>query len=156
MTLASLHRLFDGPEAALDEVVRQLLERRTHHRHDQVLRARGVGRDERQVDLGLGDRGELDLRLLRGLEQPLERLGILAQVDALVALELVGEVVDETSVEVVTAEVGVPRGGPDLDDPLADVEDADVERPAAEVEDQDRLVLDAGRGRRRARRRSVR
>jgi len=37
--------------------------------------------------------------------------------------------------------VGVARRGPDLDDALADVQDADVERAAAQVEHEDRLVL---------------
>ena len=76
---------------------------------DEVLRPVGVGGDERQVDLGLGDRRQLDLGLLGRLEQPLQRLRVLAQVDAVLLLELVGEVVDEPAVEVVAAEVGVAR-----------------------------------------------
>ena len=57
------------------------------------------------------DRAELDLRLLGGLEQPLQRLRVAAQVDPVVLLELVGEVVDESPVEVVAAEMGVAGGG---------------------------------------------
>ena len=56
-------------------------------------------------------------------------------------LELVGEVVDEPPVEVVTAEMGVAGRRPHLDDAVADVEDADVERAAAEVEDEHGLVV---------------
>ena len=48
--------------------------------------------------------------------------------------------VDEPAIEVVAAEVGVTRGGADLDDAVADVEDADVERAAAEVEHEHGLV----------------
>ena len=83
---------------------------------------------------------QLDLGLLGGLEEALQRLRVLAQVDAVVLLELVGEVVDDPAVEVVAAQMGVARGRPDLDDPVADVEDADVEGAAAEVEDEDGLV----------------
>ena len=101
------HRLLDRAEAALDEVGGDLLERRAHERRDQVLGPVGVGGDERQVDLRLGHRGQLDLGLLGRLEQPLQRLRVLAQVDAVLRLELVGQVVDEPAVEVVAAEVGV-------------------------------------------------
>ena len=44
-------------------------------------------------------------------------------------------------VEVVAAEVGVAVGREDLEDALADLEDRDVERAAAEVVDGDLLVL---------------
>ena len=73
----------------------------------EVLGAGGVGGDERQVDLGLLGAGELDLRLLGGLLEALEGLAVLAEVDALVLLELVDEPVDDALVEVVAAEVGV-------------------------------------------------
>ena len=140
VTLASAIACSTGPEAALDEVGGDLLERRAHERGDEVLRPVGVGGDERQVDLGLGHRRQLDLGLLGRLEQPLQRLRVVAQVDAVVLLELVGQVVDEPAVEVVAAEVGVARGGAHLDHAVADVEDAHVERAAAEVEDQHGLV----------------
>ena len=48
--------------------------------------------------------------------------------------------VDDLVVPVVATELGVARGGLDLEDALADVEDGDVEGPAAEVEDEDGLV----------------
>ena len=41
----------------------------------------------------------------------------------------------------VSAQVGVPRSGPDLDHPVAHVEDAHVEGTAPEVEHQYGLVL---------------
>ena len=108
-----------------------------------VLRCLGpdrVGRDERQAHGGLGHRGQLDLGLLGCLEQALQGLWVGPQIDAVVPLELVGQVVDDAAVEVVPAEVGVARGGPDLDHAFPDVEDADVEGPAAQVVHQDGLV----------------
>ena len=48
----------------------------------EVLRARGVGRDVRQVDLGLLARGQLDLGLLGGLLQALHGQRVAAHVDA--------------------------------------------------------------------------
>ena len=101
---------------------------------------RRVGRDERQVDLRLLRRGELDLGLLGRLVEALEGHLVLRQVDALGCLELLDEPVDDRLVEVVAAQVVVTGGGLDLEHAVADLEDRHVERAAAEVEDEDRLV----------------
>jgi hypothetical protein len=56
-------------------------------------------------------------------------------------LELVGHGVDQHLVDVVAAEVGVAVRRADLEDALGDLEDRDVERAAAEVEDGDLAAL---------------
>ena len=66
---------------------------------------------------------------------------VLAQVDALLLLELVGDVVDQHLVEVVAAEVRVAVGADDLEHAVGHFEHRDVERAAAEVEHDDLLVL---------------
>src|SRR5258705_4364794 len=48
---------------------------------------------------------------------------------------------DDALIEIVTAEVRVAVGRLHLDDPLADLENRDVERAAAEVVDGNRFVL---------------
>ena len=96
--------------------------------------------DERQVDLGLLRRRELDLRLLGGLVEALERVLVGRQVDALVALVLGDHPLDDRLVPVVAAEVVVAGGRLDLEHAVADLEHRDVEGAAAEVEDEDRLV----------------
>src|SRR5689334_25187289 len=68
-----------------------------------MLGPRGVGGDERQVDLRLGHRTQLGLGLLGRLEQPLQRLRIGAHIDALVLLELVSQVVDDPPVGISAA-----------------------------------------------------
>ena len=62
--------------------------------------------------------------------------------------------VDDARVEVLAAEERVAGGGDDLEHAVADLEDRDVERAAAEVVDRDRLldvlaeaVGERGRGR---------
>ena len=120
----------------------------------QMLRTRGVRRDERQVDLGLRRGRELDLRLLGGFLQPLQRELVAAQVDALLLLELVGEIVDQPHVEVFAAEERVAVGRLHLEHAVADLEDRDVERAAAEVIDRDGaglLLVEAVGERRRGR-----
>ena len=84
----------------------------------------------------------------------MQRLRVAAQVDPLVALELVREPVDDPLVEVVAAEVAVAAGRAHLDHAVADVEQRDVEGAAAEVEDQHGLLAllvepvgERGRGR---------
>ena len=105
-----------------------------------MLGARRVGGDERQVDLGLLGGGELLLGVLRGLLQALQGHRVLAQVDAVLLLELVGKPVDDALVPVVAAEVVVAVGGENLDDAVGEVEQRHVEGATAEVEDEDLLV----------------
>ena len=127
--------------AAVEQVGRHLLELRAGDLLVQVQRALGARRDVRQVHRGLAGRGQLDLRLLRRLAQALHRHLVLGQVDAVPVLELGDQVVDDLLVPVVAAEVVVAGGGLDLDDAVADLQQRDVERATAEVEDQDRLLL---------------
>src|SRR5271167_446433 len=131
----------EPPAAGLDQVGGEVVELRPRQLEVEVLGALGRGRDEGQVDLGVLHGGQLDLRLLRRLLQSLQGHLVAGQVDALGVLELGHQPVDDLVVPVVTAELGVARGGLDLEDAFADLEHGDVERPAAEVEDEDRLVL---------------
>ncbi len=97
--------------------------------------------DEGQVDLRRLRRAELDLGLLRRLVEPLERHLVLREVDALVALELGDHPVDDRLVEVVAAQVVVAVRGLHLEVAVSlELEHGHVERPAAEVEHEDRLV----------------
>ena len=86
-----------------------------------------------QVDVGLGGRRQLDLGLLGGLSDPLDGHLVLGEVDALVALELGHQVVEQRVVEVLSAEEGVSVGGLDLEHALLDLQHRDVERAAAQV-----------------------
>ena len=124
-----------------EQVVDELLELRARQLHLQVLRTALIRRDERQVDVGLEHRRELDLGLLRRFLQTLKRHAVLAQIDAVALLELGDHPVDDALIEVVAAEVRVAVGRLHLDDALAHFEDRDVERAAAEVVDGDRFVL---------------
>ena len=129
--LARTHR-------ALDQVVDQRLELGAGDLDVEVLGAGLVGGDERQVHLGLLAAGQFDLGLLGGLLEPLQGELVPAQIDRLVLLELVGQILDDPAVEVLAAEKGVAVGRFDLEDAVADLQDRDVEGPAAEIVDRDR------------------
>ena len=145
-----LERLLERDAAALDEVGGHLLELGAGQRLVEVQRAVGGGGDERQVDLRLLHLAELDLGLLGGFLEALRGHAVGRQVDAVGGLELLHEPVDDPLVPVVAAEVGVAVGGLDLEHAVADLEHRHVERAAAEVEHEHRLVLARPcRGRRR-------
>ena len=105
-----------------------------------MLGSTGVSRDERQVDVSLLERGELDLRLLGGFLQALQRHAILAKIDTFRLLELIGQEVDDDLVEVVTTEVRVAIRRLNLEDAIGEIEDRDVVGATTEVVDRDLLV----------------
>ena len=114
----------------------------------------GVSGDEGQVDLGGLRRAELDLGPLGAFLEPLQRKPVVAKVDPFLLLELVGEEIDDLGVEILAAEEGVAVGRLHLEHAVADLEDRDVERAAAEIVDRDRLAVlllhpisERGRGR---------
>ncbi len=132
-----LEREAARPDRLLDEIVHERFELRARELDHQVLRARSVGRDERQVHLGLHRVGKLDLRLFRRFLEALARELVLAQVDALLLLELFREVVDHARIEILAAQerVAVRRDHVDLRFAvhIRDFEHGDVERAAAEI-----------------------
>src|SRR5262249_4128253 len=85
--------ILERGEAGVVELVEQIgterLELRPRELHVEVLRTALIGGDEGQVDVGLHRARQLDLGLLRGLLQPLERHAVLAEIDALILAELV-------------------------------------------------------------------
>ena len=66
-----------------------------------MLRARGVGGYEREIDFGLGDRGKLNLGPFSGFLQALECHSVLLKVDALLFFELISHPLDDPLVEVI-------------------------------------------------------
>ena len=96
--------------------------------------------DVGDVDLRLGARRQLDLGGLRGVPDALDGDPVPGEVYAVLVQELLEDVPHEAVIEVHAAEEGVAAGRDDLEDPVLDVDDGDVEGPAAEVVDRDSLV----------------
>ena len=126
-----------GPMVRLHQVLDQRFELGARELDVQVLRPAGIGRDVRQVHVGLLARGQLDLGLLGRLLQALHGQRIAAHVDARFLLELIGQEMDDPHVEVLAAEEGVAVGREHLELALAidlgDLDDRDVEGAAAQV-----------------------
>ena len=129
-------RVLHRGDGRFHEVAGQFIELRAGQGDIQMLRAGRVRRDERQVDVGAHHAGKLDLRLLRRLFEALERHTVGLQVDVVFLLELGSEVVDDTLVEVIAAQTGIAVGGQHLEHAVADLQQAHVERAAAEVVNQ--------------------
>ena len=85
--------------------------------------------------------GQLLFCLARRLAHALRRSGIAARVDTRFPLEDPEQVIGDTLVEVVAAQVIVARSREHLDHALADLDDRDVERAAAQVIDHHLLRI---------------
>ena len=132
-----------GAQGPLDQIAYQRFQLRPGQLDIQVLRAALIRSDEGEVDLRrLGGR-QLDLCLLCGFLEALQRELVLAQVDTLLLFELLGEVLDDLVVEVFTTQESITIGGLYFEDPVTDLQDRDVEGTAAQVIDSNspRLLL---------------
>lgn len=65
---------------------------------------------------------------------------VLAQVHALIGLELVCQPIDDALIPVIATQVVVACGCENLEDAIAHLEDGNVKGATAEVEDEDLLV----------------
>ena len=150
------HRV-ERAAAAIQQVGGEPLELRAGQLLLQVQRAGLAQGDVGKVDRGLTRRGEFDLGLLGRFHQPLTGDLVLAQVGAVLVLELLDQPVDDAAVPVVATEAVVALGGLDLEHAVADLQQGHVEGATTEVEDEDGLFLLAlVRARTPARRRSAR
>ena len=122
------HRLPHWADSAIDHRLDQLLELRAR---DLALIALAAGKLD--IERRLLVRRQRDLRLDHRLANRLHDLGIAADIDAEIALDIVERDRDQQVVDVVAAEVGVAVGGDHLEDALVQLENRNVKRAAAEV-----------------------
>src|SRR5262252_7650195 len=104
-----------------------------------MLGATRVSGDKRQVNFRLDHGGELALGLLSCLLEALHGHGITAQVDALLALKLAHQPVNDALIEVVATEVRIAIGGLHLNDISPYVQDRNIKGAAAKIVHRDGL-----------------
>ena len=135
-----LQSLADGLGGAANEGVNQGLELSTGHLLLDVLSAGSISADERQADLSLEGRGQLNLGLLGGLTDTLDGHAVTRQVNAGGLLEVLDDVTDQSDIEVLTTQVSVTVGGLDLEDTLLDLQTGDIESTTTQIVDGDNAV----------------
>lgn len=135
-----LQGLANGLNGSGNEGVDHLLELSTSELQVDVLGAGSVGSDERQVDVGLERRRQLNLGLLSSLTDTLDSHAITSKVESRSLLELANHVANQVDIEILTTKVCVTVGGFDLEDTVLDLEDGDIEGTTTKIVDGDNAV----------------
>ena len=133
---ASAITRFVGPTVLFEQIRGQLEQLRAGELHVEVLRPSAM--NGRLICVVIVE--ESSIFAFSAASSRCRATVVLREVGAVVLLELRDEPVDDRLVEVVAAEVVVTRRRLDVERPVAELEHGHVERAAAEVEDEDRLV----------------
>ena len=133
-------RLDTGPPGAFDQVFHELLEFGPRQGQVHMLGTGRIGRDKRQIDIRLQGTGKLAFGFFGCFLQALQRHRVVTQVDAVLPLEFRREPVDDALIEVIAAQVGIPVGGFDFENAVAQFQNGNVERAAAQIVDGDDLI----------------
>ena len=150
LELGVLEHSLHGAERLLEEIHVEVLEASTRQRLVEVVAVvEGLN-----VNVGLVLRRESALGALDLAAELLDRTLVLAGVGAGLLLVQAQEVLHHTVVKVLTAEMRVAVGRKHLEDAVVDRQHRDIERAAAEIEHENRLlalvieaVRDGGRSR---------
>jgi len=126
-------RFLDGVEGASEEVGAELFESGSGDGGVEV----NTLEERIDFDGGLGGGREGSLRSLAGGSETSDSALGSGDVLLVLSLELLGEVVDESVVEIFTAQVSVTSSGFDLEDTIFNGEDGDIEGSTAKIEDED-------------------
>lgn len=135
-----LQGLANGLDGSGNEGVDHLLELSTSELQVDVLGAGSVGSDERQVDVGLKRRGQLNLGLLSSLTDTLDSHAVTGEVKSRSLLELANHVANQVDIEILTTKVSVTVGGLDLEDTVLDLEDGDIKGTTTKIVDSDNAI----------------
>ena len=128
-------------DGLVDQVIAQLFEFGTRKRHNQVLRNAVDRHDVRKVDLRSSRGRQFDLRLLGSFLQTLHGHRVLAQIHVVLGFECLGHIIDQHMVEIIAAQVRIAVGRFHFEHAVAQLQDRNIERTAAQVEDGDLHIL---------------
>ena len=97
--------------------------------------------DVRKVDLRSSRGRQFDLRLLGSFLQTLHGHRVLAQIHVVLGFECLGHIIDQHMVEIIAAQVRIAVGRFHFEHAVAQLQDRNIERTAAQVEDGDLHIL---------------
>ena len=136
-----VQRLIDRAAATLDHRIDEAVEFAAAKVEFEMARFAINRRQIRQAEVCREARGQIDLGRLGGLDEAGGGLAVATHIDAGGHLETFGQMLEDSLVHVGAAELRIAAGGLDFKDPLAELHDRDVERPAAEVDHRDAQFL---------------
>ncbi len=125
----------------LKQIIAKLLHLRAGQFQADMFGPAGISRDERQINFIHLGAGESDFGFLGFFFDTLEGIRLLAQIHALILLELVEDPIHDPAIPIVTTQVGITVGGFDFKHSIADFQHRNIERAAAQVIHGDFLVL---------------
>ena len=134
-------RFLHRRHASLYKILDELFKLRSSKVHIEMLRTLRGRRNKRKVDLRLHQLRQLHLGLLGSFPQSLKRHGILSEVNSFLLLELVGDVVQDALVKIITTEVCIAVCRFYLKDSFAQFKNRDIECPPSKIEHRDFDVL---------------
>ena len=106
----------------------------------EMFRTGCVRGNERQVDIGLSSGRQLDFGFFGSLFQTLQSQTVAAEINSGLFFELIGQIVDNTLVKVFAAEESIAVGGFYFENAVADFQNGNIKRTAAEVINGDGAV----------------
>ena len=124
-----------------NQILGQFVELCNGQSHIQMLRASCISSDERQVDVGRSGCRQFNLCLFCGFLQTLHNHLIGRKVNAFCLLKFRNDPVNNSLVEVITAEVVVTSGSQYLLNTVTHFNDGYIERTTAEVVNHNLLVI---------------
>ncbi|ABE05525.1 hypothetical protein HMPREF1617_02092 [Escherichia coli 908675] len=126
------------------QIFNQAFQFRTSHFDVHVFRTGRVCSDVRQVNVGLLSGRQFDFRFFCRFFQALHCQRIVAQVNALIFLEFFNQIVDQTTVEVFTTQVGITVGCQNFEGFFAvnfvDFDNGNIESTTTQVINRDSTV----------------
>src|SRR3954447_15495570 len=102
-----------------------------------MLWTRLICSDEWKIDFRFHRAGEFNLRLLASFLEPLKRHLVIRKIDALIALELFDNPLDQSFVNIVTAKMRIAVGRLHFNHAFANFQNGNIKSAAAEVEHRD-------------------
>ena len=128
-----------GPQQTIEQIRAETLKGAPLERGFDMQGPSFAGGNERQRNRCALHAAELDLGLLRRFSEPLQGLAIAAQIDAVLALELIGQPIHNAAIPVVAAQLGIAAGGLHIEHTLGNAQHRYVEGAAAQVEHEHAL-----------------